>query len=83
MNRPEASDGFAADIRCELLIMIESQTNWRYLPSVLELCEGAQAGSLMGGCLLIQEERPEVVIEGLSNISTNCGVDQRRRRRDR
>jgi len=22
MNRPEASDGFAADIRCELLIMI-------------------------------------------------------------
>jgi hypothetical protein len=63
MNRPKASDGFAADIRYELLIIsLGNQTNRRYLPSVLEL-KGAQAGSLMSGCLSIQEERLEVVID--------------------
>jgi hypothetical protein len=53
MNRPEASDGFAADIRCELLIMfpvgarrigVVCRVFWSYV-------EDAQAGSLMSGCL--------------------------------
>jgi hypothetical protein len=58
MNRPEASGGFAADIRCELLPMITwgarrigviCRVFWSY-------AKGAQAGSLMSGCLSIQEE---------------------------
>ena len=65
MNRPERSDGFAADIRCELLIMIPLRARrigviCRVFQSYVK---GAQVSSLMSGCLLIHEERLEVVID--------------------
>jgi hypothetical protein len=57
MNRPEPSDGFAADIRCELLLLITLRARrigvicrvfWSYVKGV---------------CLSIQEERLELVID--------------------
>jgi hypothetical protein len=53
MNRPEASDGFAADIRCELLIMIPVGAR-RIGVACRVFCshvKDAQAGTLMSGSL--------------------------------
>jgi hypothetical protein len=65
MNRPEASDGFAADIRCELLIMIPVGARrigvvCRMFWSYVKGCSGRLADEWLP---LIQEERLEVVID--------------------
>jgi len=65
MNRPEASDGFAADIRCELLLLITlgARRIGVICRVFLELCEGGSGRLADAWLLLIQEERLEVVID--------------------
>jgi hypothetical protein len=54
MNRREASDGFAADIRCELLLMITLGARRIALSAeCFELCEGCSV-PLCVVCLSIQ-----------------------------